>query len=125
HLPKGTPGADPNEGASAPPFTLAHARLQRDWVHALIEEPQTQINGTKMTAFWPAKAMRSRKDGDTIRVDYPDFKFGRRGTATAKSDDVAQMQMQMISRYVTQHYKQPDLTPATPPGGTPPGEPGK
>ena len=117
HLPKGTPGADPNEGASAPPFTLAHARLRRDWVQALIEEPQTQINGTKMTAFWPAKAMRSRKPGDTIRVDYPDFKFGLRDDPAAPNDAVARTQMEMISRFLTWHYKQPDLAPTAPAEG--------
>jgi mono/diheme cytochrome c family protein len=116
HLPKGTPGADPNEGASAPPFTLSRARLRRDWVHALIEEPQTQINGTKMTAFWPAKAVRGRKHEDTIRVEYPEFKFGLRADPAATNDRVAHKQMEMISRYLTWHY-QGNLAPTLPAEG--------
>jgi mono/diheme cytochrome c family protein len=110
HLPRGTPGADPNDGGTAPLLAIAGKRLQRAWVRDLLEDPQNQIQGTKMVSFWPGK--RPRKEGNTRKLEYPDFSFHFRGVADAKPDDVSDAQMSLVARYVLYHYK-PDA--ATPP----------
>jgi mono/diheme cytochrome c family protein len=112
HLPKGTPGADPNEGASAPPFTLAARRLQRAWVRDLIETPLWQIANTKMTAFWGRR--RPARAGKTRRNDYPEFLLDMRGKKDATDDDVTDAQMDAIARYLLHHYEMPKFPQAEP-----------
>lgn len=114
HLPKGTPGADPNEGASAPPFTLARERLRRAWIADMIHDPQRQIQGTKMPQFWGLKSKRQRKPGDTYDFTFPQFLCGTRGKADATKDDVAESQMATLARYLRWHYA---ATPAEPAAG--------
>jgi hypothetical protein len=115
HLKRGTPGADPNDGGSAPPFELARPRLRRDWVVALLHDPLTQIEGTKMTGFWPLKAAGARKPGETRGIQYPAFRFGvpKEGT----NDDVAQAQMEALARYLLYHYEPSAPAAAAPPAG--------
>jgi mono/diheme cytochrome c family protein len=112
HLPKGTPGADPNEGASAPPFTLSGRRLQRPWTRDMIEDPLWQIPGTKMTAFWGR--ITRPKPGQTRRSDYPQFLLGTRGKPGATPDDVTDAQMDALSRYLLHHYEAPKFPQAEP-----------
>jgi hypothetical protein len=115
HLPKGTPGADPNEGASAPPFTLARERLQRAWMLDMVHDPQRQIEGTKMPSFWQPKSRRARKPGDSYTFTYPQFLAGTRGREGATKDDVAEAQMGDVVRYILWHYEMPSLAaPAEP-----------
>lgn len=103
HLPKGTPGVDPSEGGSAPPFTLAAERLKHDWVLDMIHNPQWQIAGTKMPSNWSAKS--KKVPGDSIKVEYPQFLFGARKLEKPTNDQVAEAQMEAISRYLLWHYK--------------------
>lgn len=125
HLPKGTPGADPNEGASAPPFTLAERRLRREWVRDMIEAPLRQIPNTKMPSFWPTKARRQSKPGDTRKMDFPEFLTGARGHPSPTPDDVSAAQMDALTRYVMHHYEAPKFPPSLPPEGTSPAEGGR
>jgi hypothetical protein len=119
HLPPGTPGADPNEGGSAPPFTLAGPRLRREWIVELLKDPQSQINGTKMVQFWTRKGRRTRKEGDTWDVQYPDFQFGLRGHPHV-NDALAREQMESLARWILYHYpKTPTAAPAAPPPAPP------
>jgi cbb3-type cytochrome oxidase cytochrome c subunit/mono/diheme cytochrome c family protein len=115
HLPKGTPGADPNEGASAPPFTLAHERLRRAWMFDMVHDPQRQIQGTKMPSFWQPKSRRTRKPGDSYTFTYPQFLCGARGRAGATKDDVAEAQMADVVRYILWHYQMPGRVPPAEP----------
>ncbi|MBL9087282.1 MAG: c-type cytochrome [Planctomycetia bacterium] len=110
HLPKGTPGVDPSEGGSAPPFTLAAARLQHSWVLDMIHNPQWQIAGTKMPSNWAAKSRKT--PGDSIKVDYPQFLVGARRLEKPTNDDIAEAQMLAISRYLLWHYKSAAPAPA-------------
>ena len=114
HLPKGTPGADPNEGASAPPFTLAGARLRRAWMFDMAHDPQWQIQGTKMPAFWPLKSKAKQKEGDTRRVEFPQFLCLARGQKDVTPDQLADAQIGAIVRYILWHYEMPSFAPATP-----------
>jgi cbb3-type cytochrome oxidase cytochrome c subunit/mono/diheme cytochrome c family protein len=124
HLAKGTPGADPNEGGIAPPFTLAGARLRRDWVRDLLDDPQNQIQGTKMVQFWPFKAARQWKPGATRSLNNPEFLCGARGSPNPTVDQVAAAQMDALTRYVLYHYR-PSVLPATaPPEPAPAGDAG-
>ncbi|HVG95115.1 MAG TPA: c-type cytochrome, partial [Planctomycetota bacterium] len=117
HLPKGTPGADPELGASAPPFTLAGERLRRTWTFDMLHDPQRQIEGTKMTSFWLRKGPRARKPGDSYNFTYPQFLAGARGNPAATKDDVAEAQMGDLARYLLWHYTAPSLAaPAAPDG---------
>ena len=112
HLPKGTPGADPNEGGSAPPFTVVGPMLRRDWVVALLRDPQTQIHGTKMTQFWTLKTKTRRKVGETLNLEHPNFRFDAAPDAT--NDEVAEAQMKALARYLIYHYD-PTITPPAEP----------
>jgi hypothetical protein len=116
HLPRGTPGTDPSMGGSAPPFTLAGPRLRRDWVVALLENPETQIQGTKMTSFWPSRAKPRLAQGNTRSITYPEFRFHLGEDATP--DAIAKVQMEMLARYLLYHYEA-----AAPPASTPPAPP--
>lgn len=119
HLRKGTPGADPKEGASAPPFALAHDRLRNGWTFEMVHDPQGQIQNTKMTAFWGPKSKPKRRAGDTKRIDFPEFSLWKRGVPGATPDDVAEAQMEAVVRYLRWHFKD-----AAPPPTSPPPEPG-
>jgi hypothetical protein len=118
HLPKGTPGADPAEGSSAPPFTLARERLRRAWMLDMVHEPQWQIQGTKMPAFWPAKARRAQKPGDTRRVEFPQFLCDARGREGLTPDRIGEAQMGSLVRWILHHYESPVFAapPAAPAG---------
>ncbi len=113
HLPKGTPGADPNEGASAPPFTLAGRRLRREWVRDMIEDPLRQIPNTKMPAFWSRK--RGGKPGDTRKLDFPQFVLTARSIPSHVPDDVSSAQMDALARFVLHHYEPTKFPAAAPP----------
>ncbi|MCA9317856.1 MAG: c-type cytochrome, partial [Planctomycetes bacterium] len=60
HLPKGSPGADPQDGGVAPSFSLAAERLRTSWVEALLYNPAHLINGTKMPQFFPMQRKYGR-----------------------------------------------------------------
>ncbi len=109
HLPKGAPGTETGEGASAPPFTLASKRLTRAWMLDLLHNPQNQIPGTKMPSFWPGKSLRGRPAPapNSIDVTFPQFLVGARALEKPTNDDIAEAQMAALVRYLRFHYEQP------------------
>ena len=121
HLPKGSPVTASGEGASAPPFTLAAARLQRAWMFDLLHNPQYQIQGTKMPSFWPGLSVRGKPAPapNSMSVTYPQFLLGARFKERPTNDEIAEAQMGAIVRYLRFHYQAPAAAVTSPP------EPGK
>jgi cbb3-type cytochrome oxidase cytochrome c subunit/mono/diheme cytochrome c family protein len=116
HLKKGTPGADPKEGASAPPFVLAHDRLRAGWTFELLHDPQVLIQGTKMVSFWPLKSRVKEGDHRSFRDDAKDFLLWTRGDPKATRDALADAQMEALVRYLRWHFRDPVAPTASPPG---------
>lgn len=109
HLPKGAPGTESGEGASAPPFTLAGKRLTRAWMGDLLHNPQNQIPGTKMPSFWPGRSLRGKPapPPNSMDVTFPQFLVGARFLEKPTNDDIAEAQMSAIVRYLRHHYESP------------------
>jgi cytochrome c2 len=122
HIPKGTPGADPEQGGVAPPFALSSQRLRRDWVRRLLDNPQHLITGTKMPQIWPT----IRGYGRGVEAKYHPFQFDLRNDEEwkrlwASSDPeekaeaekrLAEAQIEAITDYVLHHFRL--KTPAEP-----------
>jgi len=117
HLPKGAPGTETGEGASAPPFTLAGARLQRGWMFDLLHNPQNQIQGTKMPSFWSTRSVRGKPAvwPDSMSVTYPQFLLGVRFKDKPTNDEIAEAQMSAVVRYLRFHYQMPAAATGAPP----------
>ena len=116
HLPKGSPVTADGEGASAPPFSLSAARLQRTWMFDLLHNPQNQIPGTKMPSFWSAKRIRNKLAAppDSLDVTFPQFLVGVRFKDKPTNDEIADAQMAALARYLRFHYEAPAVVTAPP-----------
>ena len=126
HLPKGSPGADPQDGGVAPSFSLAAERLRTSWVEALLYNPAHLINGTKMPQFFPMQ----RKYGRDVNADWQAFQFWLRDDeqwrADYASDDperktdavkrLAEVQIHALTHYLLHHYR-PPAPPTEPAAG--------
>ncbi len=117
HLPKGMPGADPNDGGVAPSFGHSAERLRHAWVRMLLNNPQHLINGTKMPNVYPLK----RDGGRSCDLQYQVFEFHLRDdpewqgmynsgdpALRAKAEAIlANVQMEALTDYVLYHYTPP------------------
>lgn len=122
HLPKGTPGADPNDGGVAPSFSLSAERLRHLWVEALLYNPGHLINGTKMPQFYPMQ----RSYGRQVPPDWQPYQFWLRDDAAWREDyasedeerrtdavkRLAEVQIRALTDYLLHHYR-----PPAPPAG--------
>jgi hypothetical protein len=121
HLPKGSPGADPNDGGVAPPLQLAARRLSKAWVMALLNEPTHLIRGTAMISPWQRSGY-----GRVIDPAYAPFQFQLRDDAAWqalwKASDqgkkpgperdeatrrLVEVQREALADYVLHHYSWP------------------
>jgi len=128
HLPKGSPGSDPTDGGVAPPFDLSERRLGREWVVALLNDPQHLIRGTGMVSPWGRDGY-----GRSIDAKYRAFQFGLRddpewqrlwkasdqGRKKGPERDEAtrrlvEVQREALADYVLHHYRWPRQQPAEP-----------
>jgi cytochrome c2 len=128
HLPKGTPGSDPTDGGVAPPFELTARRLGRDWVIALLNDPQHLIRGTGMISPWGRDGY-----GRVIDPKYRAFQLSLRddpqwqalwaasGQGTKKGPErdeatrrLVEVQRAALADYVLNHYRWPREQPAEP-----------
>jgi hypothetical protein len=128
HLPKGTPGSDLTDGGVAPPFQLAARRLGRDWVIALLNDPQHVIRGTGMVSPWGrsgygrsmdakylAFQLELREDPEWQRL-WAACEQGKK--AGPEKDEamrrLAEVQRSALADYVLHHYRWPRQQPAEP-----------
>ncbi len=118
HLPKGAPGADPQDGGVAPTFEISGERLRSSWVEALLYNPGHLIDGTKMTQFW---TLRSDGYGRNVSEAWRDFQFWLRDDEAWRADytsgdpererealkRLAEVQIRALTDYVLHHYQPP------------------
>jgi|GEM_PF-2369779 len=128
HLPKGSPGADKDEGGVAPSFQLAARRLGRDWVKAFLNNPEHLIRGTAMPIFWGSSGY-----GRIVDAKYRAFQLELRddpewqrlwaaseqGKKPGPERDEAtrrlvEVQRAALADYVLHHYRGPRQQPAEP-----------
>jgi cytochrome c2 len=121
HLPKGTPGADPQDGGVAPSFALARERLRAVWVRALLNDPKRLIHNTKMPQAWTSKTGYGR----VVLPQYEEFRFHLERDPAWKADfessdperkneaekRLAEVQMEALTDYLIHHYQPPGATP--------------
>ena len=140
HLPKGSPGADPQEGGVSPPFKVVAHTLQRGYVATLLNDPQHLIRGTAMVTPWQRQGY-----GRQIDPKYAGFQFGlrndpewqalwreaeegRRNPPAAGTPEharwvrveaeatlrLAEVQREALADYVVHHFRMQRDTPAEP-----------
>ncbi len=128
HLPKGTPGSDLTDGGVAPPFQLAARRLGRDWVIALLNDPQHVIRGTGMVSPWGrsgygrsmdakylAFQLELREDPEWQRLWAACEQGKKRGPEKDEAmRRLAEVQRSALADYVLHHYRWPRQQPAEP-----------
>jgi cbb3-type cytochrome oxidase cytochrome c subunit/mono/diheme cytochrome c family protein len=139
HLPKGSPGADAQDGGVAPPFKTIAGTLHRGYVATLLNDPQHLIRGTAMVTPWQRQGY-----GRQIDPKYAPFQFGLRDdpewqalwkemeegranppTSAADKDRLervtaeatkrlAEVQREALADYVVHHFRMQRDTPAEP-----------
>lgn len=128
HLPKGSPGADPQDGGVAPPFKVVAGTLHREYVNSLLNDPQHLMRGTSMVTPWQRDGY-----GRQISPQYVPFQFGlrddpawqalwkaseegkRKGPELEEATQrLAAAQREALADYVVYHYRWPRSPAAEP-----------